>query len=519
MSVGTRLRDALTCTPYRFQVRGVRFVEKHNGRALIADDMGLGKTLQSIGWCAINPEKRPVVVVCPAPLKYNWQREFKKHARMESFVCNGTLPTDEQLDLKLQKKITSLKHKYAKVKRGLRKAISNAKKSTKEKKSKMALRRKRAKRAEILIINYDIIDEWVPLLKEIEVQVLIMDECQYVKNRKAKRTKACKEISKIANHVIALSGTPIAGKPAEFFPVLQMIRPDEFTSWWKFGFQYCSPTRSPFGGAWEFKGASNLEALHERLKTVMIRRMKREVLKDLPEKTRTIMPLDIGNRREYEKAETNFLSWLRKRKGTEAMLRAERAQAIVRLNALKLLAAEGKMKLAMDWVGDWLNDTDEKLIIFAYHKVIMDVLKKAYPKAAVVDGSVTGLKRQKAVDKFQQDPNCRLFIGHRQAAGTGLTLTAACNVLFLEIGWTPGEHDQAEDRALRIGQTKHVNVYYLVGKNTVEERILSIIEEKDSTVAQILDGKQSGGMDLMNRFLAAVESEETKPKLRIRRKG
>ncbi len=318
--------------------------------------------------------------------------------------------------------------------------------------------------------------------------------------------------------MIGLSGTPISGKPAEFFPVLQMIRPEQFSSFWKYAMEYCAPHKNPYSGTWDFSGASNLEALHMVLQDIMIRRMKHEVLKDLPRKTRTIIPISISNRVEYTRAENDFLRWLAEVKGDKAAKRAAKAEAIVRLNSLKWLTAQGKMKFALKWMEEWLESTDEKLIVFAYHRDSRGILKKAYPKAALVDGTVTGKKRQGQVDRFQTAPKCRVFLGQRQSAGTGLDglQRASCNVLFLEIGWTSVEHNQAEDRALRIGQTKHVNVYYLVGRNTVEERMLSIIEQKDGVCAQVLDGKESGGMNLLTAFLETCKAPEPRPVIHIR---
>ncbi len=504
MSIGSRLREQVTTELYRFQIRGVRFVEACEGRALITDDMGLGKTIQSLGWAAIHPEARPVVIVCPSSLKYTWQRELKKHANISSYICDKGVPTIQELDARLRKRLSDLRKRKLSPLRKHRLAIKAARQATKRRKEEVRQKIREAKKHDFLICNYEILWDWIPVFDTMSPQLLIIDECHYVSNRKAKRTKACKLLSKWVKYVIALSGTPIAGKPGQFFPVLQMVRPKEFRSWLSYAMEYCDPKKG-WKGRMEFTGASNLEALHERLQDIMIRRMKHEVLKELPTKQRTIIPLDITNRVEYEKAENDFLLWLAGVKDKDAVKRAARAEAICRLNSLKILAAQGILSHAVKWIQDWLASSDQKLLVFGIHKVILKVLKKAFPDAAVVDGSVKGKKRQKEVDRFQEDPKSRLFLGHLKAAGHGLTLTAASNVVFVELGWGPGEHNQAEDRALRIGQTENVDVYYLVGKNTVAETLLGFIEEKDGVCAQVLDGKQSGGMALLQAFLSAVD--------------
>lgn len=505
MGITSRLREALYCTPYRFQVRGIRFLEAHGGRALICDDMGLGKTLQTIAWAAMHPEARPMLVICPASVKYSWQRELMIHAKLESYVCEGLIPTEAELKKGMRERMGKIRSRRMHPK-AKSKAIRDLKRSIELRRNVAKRSIRKARKCGILIINYEILLSWLPALQDMDPQIVVMDECQYVKNMKAKRTKACREVARSSPHVIGLSGTPISGRPAEFFPILQMVRPTEFPSFWKFAFEFCDPSKNKWSGGWDFSGASNLDALHKRLQSIMIRRMKRDVLKELPDKIRTVTPIEITNRAEYDAAEENFLQWLRENRGRKAVKRAMKAQAIVKLGALKLLSAQGKMPMAKQWVNDWLADSaeDEKIIIFAFHRAIMKQLREAFPQAALVDGSVAGRTRQAEVDRFQTDPECRVFLGHLKAAGTGLTLTAAANVLFLEVGWTPAEHDQAEDRALRIGQTKNVSVYYLVGRNTVEQKILEIIEEKDGICSKILDGKDRGRLGLMDAFLKSL---------------
>lgn len=507
--VRKRVLGALRTKPYHYQMQGIRFTEKHRGRVLIGDDMGLGKTLQSIGWLAIHPDRRPVVVVCPATLKFNWQRELKTHAGLSSHVCEGEMTTREQDRIAMQKAIRKIRRRKKRYgASGVARRIRGARAAFRIKGERNKRLRRDARKHKILIINYDIVDGWLEFLSGLGIQVLVIDECQMVQNPQAQCTKAVKALSRGVPHVLGLSGTPISGKPIQFFSILNMIRPEQFPSYWKFGMEYGAPEKNRFSGGYTFSGASHLKRLRRQLKDIMIRRLKREVLKDLPEKTRSVLPVEITNRKEYAKAEASFLDWLERKKGKEAADRAARAEAICRINALKFLSARGKLKIAIRWIKEFLGQTNQKLVLFAYHKKILRRLKKEFTGAALIDGSVSskadasGISpRQREVDRFQTKKDCRLLLGHRRAAGTGLTLTAGTTVLFLEIGWTPGEHEQAEDRCLRIGQDQNVSVYYMVGKDTIEERLLEIIQAKDEVVSAVLDGKKGGRLGIQKEFL------------------
>ena len=439
MSVESRIREVMKNPPLKFQIQGVRFMEEHDGRILLGDSMGLGKTYQSIAWIMLHPEASPVIIVCPSIMKYIWQEELLKHAGLESEVVQGRKPYHPQED--------------------------------------------------IVILNYEILSYWVGSILAGKPKLLIVDESHYIKNPKAQRTKACKKMAGTP-HILALSGTPMINRPAELFPILQILRPSTFNSFWNYAFRYCDPKPGWRGRGWDFTGASNLEELHEKLSTVMIRRMKREVLKELPPKRKSVLPVDIDNRRDYEAASEDFIGWLHEKYSAEKAERAAGAIALVRLGTLKRLVTEGKMKSIHQWIKSFLEETNQKLVVYAIHRSIIQKLKEKYPDALIIDGSVGSKKRQQIVEQFQTDPNRRLIINNIKAGGIGITLTASSTVLFVEIGWTPSEHAQAEDRVLRIGQeAESVNIYYMIGKDTIEERILEIIEKKQNICDTVLDGK------------------------------
>ena len=443
MTLSARLNSVMRTPPLRFQVRGVRFLINHNGRAVLGDDMGLGKTYQAIAWMMLHPEVRPVVIVWPSTLKFNWQRELTLHAGLRSTVLEGRRP---------------------------RPAL---------------LRRK------ILIINYDILQYWQRHLRNIRPGLLVIDECHRIMNRTAKRTRACLAIGRRTPHILALSGTPILNHPIEFFPTLHLVAPKLFPSFWDYAFRYCKPHRGFKGRGWVFNGATNIEELHEKVSHVMIRRMKVDVMKHLPRKTRTVIPMDIDNRREYRQAREDFLTWLGVHEGKRAVKRAMGAIAFVRLGALKTIAAKGKIDSICEWVEDWRAETGQKLILFTTHTSVLEAYHEAFPNAAVIQGKTSQANRTKQVHLFQTKPSCWLLIGNIRAAGEGLTLHAASTVVFAEIGWTPGEHDQAEDRVLRIGQTAgHVDAYYFIARDTVEEKVLNAIEQKRTVCSKVIDGEE-----------------------------
>ena len=446
---------------FPFQRAGIEFIESRNGRALIADEMGLGKTIQALGWLVMHPKKVPVIILCPSHLKINWLNEIHKTflnaPRVE--ILRGTRPYP----------ITS----------------------------------------DIVIINYDIIGEWLETLQGLSAQVLIFDEAHYIKSTRAQRSKATKKLASKIPHVIALTGTPIVNRPVEGYNIIQTVDKTTFPDFWSFAKKFCNATYTRWG--WDFSGAANKEELHKILtSTIMIRRKKAEVLQDLPDKIRTYVPIELDNVKEYETAEKDFISYLKKEKGVEAAVKASQAEHLVRIEGLKQLAAVGKMKQAIQWVEDFLDNANGtgKLVVFATHKSAINELMSKFKAVAVkVDGSVSLEKRNAAVEAFQNDPKVKLFIGNIQAAGTGLTLTAASSVAFIELPWTPGELAQAEDRCHRIGQKNAVNIYYLLADNTIENDIAALLDTKRIVLDAVLDGKATEPTQLIGDLLKSMEAK------------
>jgi len=475
---------------YKYQIEGVHFLEQKNGRALIADEMGLGKTVQALSWLKLHPEFSKVLVICPASLKINWQREAEKWALLDMEILNGTTP-----------------HKI---------------------------------KSNDVIINYDILSYWEKHLKLKQFDVIIFDEAHYIKNNKAKRTKAFKRLVKSVPRLIALTGTPIENKPIEIYNIVKVIDPSIFPDATDFAVEFCGAKKTRFG--WDKNGATNTLRLNKILSSsIMIRRKKVDVLKDLPEKQIIKVPFEINNRIEYDQAETEFVEFLKKKFNTENLTeeileelkqfakrndievseelttdeirlikehkfeRIASAPVLAQIELLKQLAVKGKIDQIIEWIENFL-ESGEKLVVFAVHKKVVSQLMEKFKHIAVkVDGSVSQKQRQEAVDKFQKDIKTRLFIGNIKAAGVGITLTAASNAAIIEFPWSPGELNQAADRIHRITQTKQVTIWNLVGESTIEEKIITLLKKKEKVITKILDGKQyedqSILMDLFKSYL------------------
>jgi len=437
---------------FPFQKIGVRFIEAKGGRALIADEMGLGKTIQALAYLQLHPELRPAVIVVPASLKLNWLKEANMWMpNPNADVVSSTTPYVVDGD--------------------------------------------------IVIINYDVLSYWVPTLISWKPQVLIMDEIHSIKNNAAKRTKAVKSLAKTISHIIGLSGTPIINRPVEAYNAISLIDPTIFGSYWSYVHRYCGAKRGRFG--MEVNGATNLPELHQKLTdSIMLRRLKKDVLKDLPDKMYSYVPIELDNRQEYLSAQRDFIQFVLSTKGQAAAVKASNARVLAEIEGLKQLSVKGKMAEVLTWIEDFL-EADGKLVVFAVHKFVIEALTERFRTICVkIDGSVSQQDRQLAVDRFQEDKNIRLFIGNIQAAGVGLTLTAASSVAFIELPWTPGQLAQAADRVHRIGQKNAVTVYYLLGTNTIEEKIAKLLDSKQIVLDAVLDGQETAPSSLLSALIS-----------------
>lgn len=472
-----------------YQIAGAdRIAGELRMSGLLADEMGLGKSAQALAALWAKRETAfPALVICPGSLKYNWAREAEMWLPNVSVRILNGLPT---------------RTKYT-----------------------------TRKEYELTVINYDILADrgmpntpnfhtgWGNLLAKTGFKTVIFDECHKMKNPKAKRTASIMQMCRNIPNRIALSGTPIESRPIEFFTTLQLVAPKLFPNYWQFGVRYGGMVTDNFGT--RFNGASNTKELNDILTAnCMVRRRKADVLTELPPKQRQVIPVEI-DMKEYKEAEASLVSYLQKTNGVN-VTGQDKLGVLSQIETCKQAATLGKMKQAIEFIENYL-ESGKKLVVFATHTFTLDMLQKAFGKqVARVDGGVTGKKRQAEVDRFQNDENCRLFIGNIKAAGVGLTLTAASDTLTLELGWTPGEHEQAEDRVHRIGQeADSVMAYYIIAQGTIEQKIMQILDEKRETLSQVLDGMeaQQNGMltILLDQYLQ--QKKEYKSLRRSKPKG
>jgi hypothetical protein len=435
-----------------FQWAGVRYVLDAR-RVFLSDEQGLGKTVQALAALEAD-DAYPAIVVCPASLKLNWLRE-----------TNHWLP-----------------HRTVQVVEG-----------------GVAV----PKTGDITIINYEVVGKHREHLSRMRPKAVVIDESHYCKNPRAKRTQAVRKLAEAVPRGglrVALTGTPVLNHAEELISQLRIIgRLDEFGSGARFSRQ--------------FQGVLTEERLHWHLRRrCFVRRLKSEVLPQLPAKRQVVVPVSLDNEREYRVAERDVIEWLRSQplelsdlnSKIAATLRAER---LAQLGALQRLAARGKLHAALAWIHDFLA-SGEPLVVFARHREVQEAVLERFPDAAHLFGRDKIEAREASVRAFQEPDGPQLIVCATRVAAQGITLTRASNVAFLELEWTPALHDQAEDRCHRIGQHDAVTAWYLLAADTIDETMAELVERKRGIVAAVTDGKAIGGENVVQGVVRALRDGE-----------
>ena len=439
----SKVPDKLWRTLFPYQKRGIEHaLNKFGGRCLLADDMGLGKTRQAlafIGHCKSDTNR--VLVACPSYLRYHWHQGILDWLDIESqLVKKGNEPIE----------------------------------------------------GSVVIVSYD-------MLHKLNIptgifDVIVCDESHYVKSRKTKRTKAMTPLVRSARYALLITGTPALNRPIELFSQLYMLRPSYVKNYTAYAARYCNGKATPFG--YDDRGSSNMHELNWILTHgFMVRRLKRDVLTQLPPKIRHTVWLEVKTS-ELKDVKTLFGNWKRLNDtiyklptGSEQQ-RKEMFERQKTISELFRATSVAKCKAIVSWVIQALSE-GRSFIFFAYHKVILNAVEEAVLQAGIsymrIDGSTPAHKRQANVKAFQDDAGMRIAILSIMAAGTGVTLTRVSECVMGELYWVPGVMIQAEDRVHRISQTARVNIQYLLGTETLDTYIHPTLCKKLRTLDTLVD--------------------------------
>jgi SNF2 family DNA or RNA helicase len=472
---------------YPFQKEGIIQIERFGGKTLLADKMGLGKTLQSIGWFNLQSPGNvlPMIIIAPSVMKVKWKREiliWSNYKEKDIHILYGRKGNAEELK---NRKILIINYDI----------VANTYKKELDKKND------KIKKVEQKYTG------WKDYLIDINSKLLILDESHFCKNEQAKRTKAIQKLSRNINNIIAISGTPITKRPIDLYTSLNIIDPDTWNSKWKFAHRYCDPQHNGFG--WEFKGATNIEELHKILvDTMMIRRLKKDVLPDLPSKQKAVIPVELDPEwiKEYQHAEAEILDWVEINEGVEKALSASRAEAIVRIEKLKQITIKGKLDSVKNWIDNFL-ESDKKLVVACTHQMTIDYLVKHFKDISV---SITGKQSAEEKDtnalQFQNNESIKLAICNIEAAGVGIDLYAASDILTVEIGKSSVIHDQMDDRIHRIGQeADKIISWWMLAIDTIEEDLIAGLDEERKVIEAIIDGKETAVVDMVSKAFEGIK--------------
>ncbi|KAM4697906.1 DNA annealing helicase and endonuclease ZRANB3 [Rhinophrynus dorsalis] len=452
-----------------FQKEGIHFALKREGRCMIADEMGLGKTIQAIAVAYFYRREWPLLIVVPSSLKYPWIEEMEKW-----------IPELGPEDITVIENKTDVGR------------ISTCK---------------------VTVLGYGLLttdaQTLIDALYKQHFKVVLVDESHYMKSRNASHSKLLLPIVQKAIRALLLTGTPALGRPEELYMQIDALFPRRFGTWTEYAKKYCNAHVRYFGNRtqWDYRGASNLDELHQRLSSVMIRRLKNEVLTQLPPKIRQRIPFDLPKDVAKEMS-TSFEEW-------EKLMRFPDSAAtessnpfvqvmglITRMFKQTALAKAGAVK---DYIKMLLENDKLKFLVFAHHLSMLQACTEAVIESKAryirIDGSVPSSERIHLVHQFQNDPDTRVAVLSIQAAGQGLTFTAATHVVFAELYWDPGHIKQAEDRAHRIGQSSSVHIHYLIAKGTLDTLMWGMLNRKANVTGSTLNGKKE-------KIQAEIDSED-----------
>ncbi|MGM0582788.1 MAG: DEAD/DEAH box helicase [Bacteroidota bacterium] len=450
--------------PYPFQYSGIDYSIK-NKSVIIADEMGLGKTPEAIG-TILGTDSFPCIVICPKSLRLNWQNEWHKFSDKKAIIL--TKENVKQFGRYFEHGLAHVAiTNYEGARTIFTREINETRIKTGPNAGKIMQR--------VKMHGYEKIFKSV-----------ILDEAHEVRNNKTIRFKTIKPLMNGPEIRLALTGSPIVKSTSDLASILELIgRIEDFGGRYKFIRKYNKFKKNDY---YKKEMPTNLKELNIKLRSLcFIRREKHQVAKDLPDKIRQIIKVDIDNRRDYDKAVNTFRSWMQENNYTPDRINsAMRAEILVKIGLLKQISAKGKLGAFSEFLDEVYN-SGEKVVVFCWYKNTANFIKDNFKDVLLITGDVSDDEVERNKKLFQDEKSkYRIIVVTYRRGGVGHTLTAASKVAFIELGWTYKDQSQAEDRLHRIGAKNTVNAYYFIGENTIDEDIYEIIEqrrqmEKDAT--------------------------------------
>ena len=433
-------------------------IEKLAGsrRFILADDMGLGKTTATI-IAALETGAKKILIICPASLKINWQREIENYSDRSVYIAEG---------------------------------------------------KKFSTESDFVIVNYDILknfhdmkDKDKSLLNQSDFELVILDEAHMISNPQAQRTKIINHYVKNIKRVWLLTGTPMTSRPMNYYNLLNIIESPVAQNWMAYAIRYCQGYQFTAGKrkVWNVTGASNLEELRDRTSKQILRRLKEDVL-DLPDKIISPVYLRLKSK-DYEELMGEYYDWFDNKKDESSSLTVQ----FSKLMKVRKVIANEKTKQTIEFAEN-IIEQGKKVIIFTNFTDTLQTIYQHFGKQSVyLDGSCSKPHRQHAVDEFQDNEKIKVFVGNLKAAGVGLTLTAAEVVIMNDLSFVPAEHAQAEDRAYRYGQKSNVLVYYPLYENTIEGAVYDILNRKKEIIRTVMGDEQPENTgDVVEEILSLI---------------
>ena len=425
-------------------------------RFILADDMGLGKTTSTI-IAALETGAKKILIVCPASLKINWEREIANYSDRPVYIAEG---------------------------------------------------KKYSTDADFVIVNYDILknfhdikDNKNSLFIQSNFELVVLDEAHMISNAQAQRTKIINNFVKQIKRVWLLTGTPMTSRPMNYYNLLSIIESPVAQNWMAYAIRYCQGYQFRAGNrkVWNVTGASNLEELRDRTSKQILRRLKEDVL-DLPDKIITPVYLRTSSK-EYKELMGEYYEWVNNKKEGSSSLTVQ----FSKLMKVRKVIANEKVKQTIEFVEN-IIEQGKKVIIFTNFTDTLQLIHNHFGKESVyLDGSCNKVQRQFAVDQFQDNEKIKVFVGNLKAAGVGLTLTSAEVVIMNDLSFVPAEHAQAEDRAYRYGQKNNVLVYYPIFENTIEGVIYDILNKKKKVIGTVMgDDVSDNAGDVVEEILDLI---------------